>query len=38
MDAVNSWDNVDEEEVEKIETNIANIRKKFTSDIQERAE
>ncbi len=38
MDAVNSWDKVDEKEVEKIEMNIENIRKKFTSDIQERAE
>ncbi len=37
MDAIDSWEDIDEEEVNKIEKNIEKARKKFTSDIKERA-
>ena len=37
MDAIDSWEDIDEEEVNKIEKNIEKARKKFTSDIKERS-
>ncbi|MGM0405782.1 MAG: antitoxin VapB family protein [Thermoplasmatota archaeon] len=37
MDAVKSWDEVDKDEVDEIEENIEKARKKFTSEMKERA-
>ncbi len=37
MDAVESWEDIDEEEVNEIEKNIEKAREKFTSDMKERA-
>lgn len=37
IDAVDSWEDVDEDEVDEIEENIEKARKKFTSDMEERA-
>lgn len=37
MDAVLSWEVVDEDAVDEIESNIERVRKKFTTDIEERA-
>lgn len=36
MDAVNSWEEVDEEEIDKIEKNVEKVRKRFTEDVKER--
>lgn len=35
MDAVESWDEVDKDEVDGIEDNIEKARKKFTSEMKE---
>lgn len=37
MDAVMSWEKVDGEEVDIIEDNIEKVRRKFTTDVEERA-
>ncbi|MFW6048530.1 MAG: antitoxin VapB family protein [Candidatus Natronoplasma sp.] len=36
MDAVDSWEEIDEKEVNKIEENIERVRKKFISDMDYR--
>lgn len=36
MDAVDSWEEIDEKEVNKIEENIERVRKNFTSDMDDR--
>ncbi len=36
MDAVESWEEIDEDEVDEIEENIEKVRKRLTSDIEER--
>lgn len=37
MDAVDSWDEVDKDEIDEIEENIEKAREKFTSEMKERA-
>lgn len=36
IDVIDSWEEINEEEVNKIEKNIEKARKRFTSDIKER--